>query len=68
MAPDDPRARRLDGIVGSGAALTAALRAAGVRFVIIDADQGDPGNPATRLSGCRRLVSQPGLQIFRVPG
>jgi hypothetical protein len=67
MAPDDPRARRLDGVVSSGAPLTAALRAEGIKFVVIDADPRDPGNPATRLSGCRRFVSQPGLQIFRVP-
>jgi hypothetical protein len=33
MAPDDPGARRLDGLIRSGAPLTAALRAAGVGFV-----------------------------------
>jgi hypothetical protein len=72
MAPDDPRARRLDGIASSGAPLcgapaAAALRAAGIKFVLVDADLRDPGNPVTRLSGCRRILSQPGLQIFQVP-
>jgi hypothetical protein len=68
LAPEDPRARRLDRIVSSGAPLTAALRAAGVRFVIVDADPGDPGNPVTRLHGTRVLISHPGLQIYVVPG
>jgi hypothetical protein len=68
LAPEDPRARRLDGVVSSGAPLAEALRAAGVRFVIVDADPADPGNPATRLPGTRALISRPGLQIYVVPG
>jgi hypothetical protein len=63
MAPDDPRARRLDGIINSGAPLTAALRADGVRFVVVDAG----ASPAARLSGCPVMISQPGLVVYLVP-
>ncbi len=63
MAPDDPRARRLDGLIRSGAPLTAALRAAGVSFVVIDAD-----TPAgARLPGCTAIYNQPDLVVYQVP-
>jgi hypothetical protein len=68
LAPEDPRARALDGVISSAAPLTAALRAAGVRFVIIDTDPGDSENPVTRLPGARALITQPRLQIYVVPG
>src|SRR6185437_4218947 len=42
LAPDDPRAQRLDGVIRGDGPLTAALRAAGVRFVIDDPDGGGP--------------------------
>ena len=61
LAPDDPRARGLDGVIGSVGPLTAALRAAGVRFVVVDAAPPDardpqdaqdtPAAPAARLHG-----------------
>ena len=65
LAPDDPRARRLDGAIRGGGPLTAALGAAGVRFVVDDAD--GPGAGA-RLPGAVVLVDQPGLTVYRLPG
>jgi hypothetical protein len=65
LAPDDPRARRLDGAVRGGGPLTAALTAAGVRFVVDDADGPGPG---PRLPGAVVLVDQPGLTVYRLPG
>ncbi len=58
LAPDDPHARRLDGVIRGAGPLTAALSAAGVRFVVDDpngpgqagwraaARSGRPGGPA----------------------
>jgi hypothetical protein len=67
LAPDDPRARRLDGVIRGGGPLTAVLRAAGVRFVLDDAD--GPGQQAgPRLPGAVILVRQPGLTVYRLPG
>jgi hypothetical protein len=65
--PDDPRARALDGVIGGRGPLTAALRAAGVRFVLDDADGPDPG-VAARLPGAVVIVDQPGLTVYRLPG
>jgi hypothetical protein len=67
LAPDDPRARRLDGVIRGGGPLTAALGAAGVRFVLDDA--GGPGQQVgPRLPGAVVLVRQPGLTVYRLPG
>jgi hypothetical protein len=63
LAPDDPRARRLDGVIRGGGPLTAALRTAGVRFVVDDA-----GGPGPRLPGAVVLVDEPGLTVYQVPG
>jgi hypothetical protein len=64
LAPDDPRARQLDGAIRSAAPLTPVLQAAGVRFVIVDA-----GRPArARLPGCGVLLTRPGLTVYQVPG
>jgi hypothetical protein len=65
LAPDDPRARRLDGTIRGGGPLTAALGAAGVRFVVDDADGPGPG---ARLPGAVVLVARPGLTVYRLPG
>ena len=65
LAPDDPRARRLDGVIRGGGPLIATLAAAGVRFVLDDAD--GPGLGA-RLPGAVVLVSQPGLTVYQLPG
>jgi hypothetical protein len=64
LAPDDPRARRLDGAIRGGGPLTATLAAAGVRFVLDDAD----GQAGARLPGTVVLVSQPGLTVYQLPG
>ena len=63
LAPDDPRARRLDGVLRGGEPLTTTLGAAGVRFVLDDA--GDPG---PRLPGAVVVVRQPGLTVYQLPG
>ena len=76
LAPDDPRARGLDRVIGSVGPLTAALRAAGVRFVVVDAAPPDARDPqdaqdtpaATRLPGCTAIYNQPDLVVYQVPG
>jgi len=67
LAPDDPRARALDGVIGGRGPLTAALRAAGVRFVLDDPDGPDPGIGA-RLPGSVVIIDQPGLTVYQLPG
>ena len=67
LAPDDPRARRLDGVIRGGGPLTAALGAAGVRFVLDDTN-GPGQEVGPRLPGAVILVRQPGLTVYRLPG
>jgi hypothetical protein len=66
LAPDDPQARALGGVIGGRGPLTAALRAAGVRFVLDDADGPDPGIGA-RLPGSVVIIDQPGLTVYLLP-
>jgi hypothetical protein len=66
LAPDDPRARRLDGVIRGAGPLTASLSAAGVRFVLDDQDE--PGQVSARLPGAVVLVRQPGLTVYQLPG
>jgi hypothetical protein len=76
LAPDDPAARRLDALIGSAAPMTAALRADGVRFVVIDGaplSAPDPQDardtPAgARLPGAVLLYDGPELVVYRIPG
>ncbi|MGH3255975.1 MAG: hypothetical protein ACRDOU_11405 [Streptosporangiaceae bacterium] len=70
LAPDDPRARRLDGVICGTGPLTAALAAAGVRFVVDDADGPGPQDRpvGARLPGAVVLVDQPGLTVYELPG
>jgi hypothetical protein len=69
LAPDDPRARRLDGAIRGGGPLTAALTAAGVRFVLDDAGGHDAGGRVgARLPGAVVVVSRPGLTVYQLPG
>jgi hypothetical protein len=70
LAPDDPRARRLDGVIQGWGPLTAALDAAGVRFVVDDPDGPGPEDQqvGARLPGAVVLVAQPGLTVYQLPG
>jgi hypothetical protein len=70
LLPDDPRARGLDGAIRGGGPLTAALRAAGVRFVLDDAAGPEPDCPkvAARLPGSIVIIDQPGLTVYQLPG
>jgi hypothetical protein len=63
LKPDDPAGRRLERVILAPGPLTAALEAAGVRFVIVDAG----GSGASRLSGCMVLFARPGLAVYQVP-
>jgi hypothetical protein len=67
LAPDDPQARGLAGVIHGSGPLTAALRAAGVRFVLDDADGPRP-QIAARLPGSVVIIDQPGLTVYRLPG
>jgi hypothetical protein len=51
--------------IENGNAEGAALGAAGVRFVVDDADEPGPGAP---LPGAVVVVDQPGLTVYRLPG
>jgi hypothetical protein len=70
LQPDDPRARALDGPVDGAGPLTAVLRAAGVRFVLDDADGDAPSGQqvSRRLPGAVVIISQPGLTVYRLRG
>jgi hypothetical protein len=63
LQPDDPAGRRLARVILAPGPLTAALEAAGVRFVIVDAG----GSVASRLPGCAMLFARPGLAVYQVP-
>jgi len=63
LRPDDPAARSLDGVIRGGGPLTAALRAAGVRFVV-----SDGGGMAGRLPGAALITASPGLAVYLLPG
>jgi hypothetical protein len=67
LEPDDPRARSLAGAIAAGGPLTATLRAAGVRFVLDDADGPGP-QVAARLPGSVVIIDQPGLTVYQLPG
>jgi hypothetical protein len=74
LAPDDPAARRLDRLIGSAGPMTAGLRAAGVRFVVIDGaplSAPDPRDardtPAgARLPGAVLLYNRPELVVYQL--
>jgi hypothetical protein len=67
LAPDDPQARALEGALRGSGPLTATLRAAGIRFVLDDADGPDP-QVAARLPGSVVIIDQPGLTVYQLPG
>ncbi|MGH3283412.1 MAG: hypothetical protein ACRDPD_01785 [Streptosporangiaceae bacterium] len=67
LAPDDPRACSLNRAIDGAGPLTATLRAAGVRFVLDDAD--GPRSPvAARLPGSIMIINLPGLTVYQLPG
>jgi len=63
MAPDNPPARRLNGVISGTGPLTAQLVAAGVRFVLVDS------GPAlgARLPGAATVINEPGLVVYELP-
>jgi hypothetical protein len=63
MSPDDPAARRLDAVVSATGPMTAALRAAGVRFALADSGPSVAG----RLPGCRVLLADEGVVVYEIP-
>ncbi|GAA4607256.1 hypothetical protein GCM10023195_27360 [Actinoallomurus liliacearum] len=67
MAVEDPRARALDPLISSGAPLTDALRARGIRYVAVDASE-EFGTWGARLPGAERVVTGPDLTLYRIPG
>jgi hypothetical protein len=67
LAPDDPRARVLAGVLRGSGPLTAPLRAAGIRFVLDDATSPQPQIGA-RLPGSVMIIDQPGLTVYQLPG
>jgi hypothetical protein len=66
LTPDDPRARSLDAAIDGTGPLTATLRAAGVRFVLDDAD-GPKSQVAARLPGSVVIINLPGLTVYQLP-
>ena len=66
LAPDDPRARALDIAIRGSGPLTAALRAAGVRFVLDDAEP-DRLRFGARLPGAVIIINQAGLTVYQLP-
>jgi hypothetical protein len=67
LLPDDPRARSLNVAIDGTGPLTATLRAAGVRFVLDDAD-GLGSQVAARLPGSVIIINLPGLTVYQLPG
>jgi hypothetical protein len=73
MRPDDSAARRLSAVIAAPGPLTAALEAAGVRYVIVDSGAAGPGTSgpgatgAARLPGCAVVATGPGLVVYQAP-
>jgi hypothetical protein len=65
MQPDDPAARRLGAALSRGdGRLAGVLRAADIRFVVVDSGPG----LGRRLPGWTVLIRRPGLVVYRRPG
>ncbi|MFI0353864.1 hypothetical protein [Actinomadura sp. 9N407] len=65
VAPEDPKAMRLDAAVRSGGPLTEVLRDAGVRYVAVDTV--DPAAGPERLPGAEPIVQGRDLVLYRIP-
>jgi hypothetical protein len=69
IPPEDPAAIAIDGLVTGGGPLMRALQARAYRYVIVDAGFGPgSGDVSSRLPGCKVVMREPGLVIYRVPG
>jgi hypothetical protein len=72
VAAENPAARLLNPVISSAGPLTTALRAAGVRYVIVDAGRvlgrrGPHLAAAARLPGASVLLASGDLVVFRLP-
>jgi hypothetical protein len=72
IAAESPSTRRLAPLINSAQPLTAALRAAGVRYVIVDAGPilGRPHSrlaDLARLPGAQVVIASRDLIVFRLP-
>jgi hypothetical protein len=72
VAAEDPAARRLDPIMSAAGPLTAALRASGVRYVILDAGallgrRGPRLAAEARLPGASVLLASDDLILYQLP-
>ena len=70
IPPENEQARLLNALITSGAPLSARLRQAGVRFVIVDAGFGGRAGRYPfrgRLPGARVLLAGPGLVVYQLP-
>jgi hypothetical protein len=72
VAEEDPAARRLNPLMSSAGPLTAGLRSAGVRYVIVDAgpvlgDRGPRLAADARLPGAAVVIDSRDLVVFRLP-
>ena len=70
IPPENAQARLLNALITSGAPLSARLRRAGVRFVIVDAGFGGRAGRYPfrgRLPGARVLLAGPGLVVYQLP-
>jgi hypothetical protein len=67
LAPDDPRARALESKIDGTGPLTAALKTAGISFVVDDAEGQYPGI-RQRLPGATIVIQEPGLTVYQFSG
>lgn len=66
VAAEDPRARRIDAILRAPGPVTAPLRAAGVRYVVLDAETAPGGPLRDRLEGAELVLDRPDVVAYRL--
>ena len=64
---DDPRARVVGEAIDSGRPLAPVLADTGIRWVVVQTDQPQPG-PVADLTGIPVVWEGPGLQLREIPG